>query len=71
MGSCEASVRDGSRGQPLAATALSITIPLPLFDRADAWLFLKEKVSLVCRSGMAWSFPELPYYRRSADFLTG
>jgi hypothetical protein len=33
------------------------------------WLFLKEKVSLVCWSGIGWSFPELPYYRRSADFL--
>jgi len=35
------------------------------------WLFLKQKVSLVCCLGLAWSFPELPYYRRSADFLTG
>lgn len=33
--------------------------------------FFKEKVCLVCWSWTVWSFPELPCYRRSADFLTG
>jgi hypothetical protein len=35
------------------------------------WLFLKEKVNLVCWSGIGLAFRELPYFGRSADFLTG
>jgi hypothetical protein len=35
------------------------------------WLFRKEKVSLVCWSGIGLAFRELPYYWRSADSLTG
>jgi hypothetical protein len=35
------------------------------------WLFLKETSASSAGLGLAWSFPELPYYRHSADFLTG
>jgi drug/metabolite transporter (DMT)-like permease len=50
---------EGAKGEDAAIAAVASSAFM-VIGVLLGWLFLKEKITPVCWSGLAWSFPELP-----------